>query len=379
MAASKNKRQHFVPQHYLRHFSDGGQIGVAATDPFQYVGKDTTRNQCQANYFYRQGDDDGVDDWLRLDVEPISGKLLRAIVDTKRMTDEELVGVRTLAVIFLLRTRKAAEIAKLMPKWHADIILKDAIERGELPPPPGGYRPGLMDFEGASGMLIKTCLIPCMMEMQTLSQKFLTPESGSESRFITSDHPVVTLNPYLDSEDSDRSFTGFSRAGFQLIFPLSPDCCLMFYDSGVHKVGGKRQNIVAISDCDIDRINGLQVQSADKVLIFHPNTPETEVSRFYHKFSSYRRPLDEHLHRWEAAEQNDVEESVSIKSSNVKLPEAFDFCKTVRNPRTDEQGRRNAEWTEFSQLVSDEFDRCPGDIDEAMKRAELLFLGRNDS
>ncbi len=48
------------------------------------------------------------------------------------MTDEELVGLRMLVVIFYLRTRKAAEVAKLLPKRTADFILKDGIDRGRL-------------------------------------------------------------------------------------------------------------------------------------------------------------------------------------------------------------------------------------------------------
>ena len=369
MAASKNKRQHFVPQHYLRHFCEDGQIGVATTEPFRYVGKDTTRNQCQANYFYRQGEDNSVDDWL-WEVEANGAWILTQVAESKKMTDEELVALRMLAVIFLLRTRKAAEVAKLLPKWHADIILKDAIDRGELSLPPGGWRPGLMDFEGASGMLLRNSLIPAWLEMQTLWQKFLVPRDGSAKRFITSDHPVVRLNPFLEPEQSERGFAGFSRPGFQLFFPLSPECCVMFYDAGVYKVGGKRENVVSLSDYDMDQVNGLQVQSADKVLLFHPESGEPEIDRLFNFFGRFRRPLEEHLHRTEMEQGDEVTEFVITKSTTTVLPKPFEFCTTVRHPRVGVDGRRNQAWTEFSKIVIEEFEKDPGDIDGAMKRAE---------
>lgn len=368
MEKSKNKRQHFVPQHYLRHFCESGQVGVAATDPFRYVGADTTRNQCQASYFYRQEDDDSVDEWLS-GVESISAEVLKRISETRKMTDEELVGLRMLVVIFHLRTRKAAEIAKLMPKWNADFILKDAIDRGRLPSPPGGWRPGLMDFSGTSGMLLRHSLIPCWMEMQTLWQKFLIPAPDTGRRFLTSDHPVVTLNPFLNQKDCDRSFSGFSRSGFQLFFPLSPMCCVMFYDSSVYKVGGKRENTVALSADDMDQVNGLQIQAADKILLFQPSTSESEVSRIYKSFERYRRPLEEHLRPVEMPD-NQTDELVHMRSSIIQLPKPLEFCSNVRHPRRGENGRRNAAWTQYIEIVRDEFEKSPGDIDGALMRAE---------
>jgi len=272
-------------------------------------------------------------------------------------------------VIFYLRTRKAAEVAKLMPKWTADFILKDAIDRGRLSPPPGGWKPGLMDFSGTSGMLLRHSLIPCWMEMQTLWQKFLIPAPDSGKRFLTSDHPVVTLNPFLNQKDCDRSFSGFGRSGFQLFFPLSPMCCLMFYDSGVYKVGGKRQNTVLLSSYDMDQVNGLQIQAADKVLLFSPSTPENEVSKIYSLFEQYRRPIDDHLRSVEIPDYQ-TKELVIMRNSVISLPKPFDFCGTVRRPRIAANGRRNAAWTQYTEIVREEFEKSPGDIDGAMKRAE---------
>ena len=99
-----------------------------------------------------------------------------------------------------------------------------------------------MDISGMSGALLKDQLVPCWMEMHTLEQKFLTPKNKSK-QFITSDHPVVLLNQLLDKGDGKRSFSGFSRSGFQMVFPLSPESCLFFYDPKVYKVGNRRDRL----------------------------------------------------------------------------------------------------------------------------------------
>ena len=362
----KNKRQHFVPRHYLRHFSTGrDRIGVAALDPFRYIGVDVIKTHCQANHFY--GKVDQIDDWLG-SVERLSAPMLRRIATDMTMEGEELVAMRLLAVIFHMRTRKAAEIAKLWPKRVADMVLKNAIDRGELPPPPGGWRPGLMDFQGANSALIRQCLVGCFLEMDTLEHRFLCPDVGVDERFVTSDHPVVLLNPFLDrGADSTRCFAGFSRAGFQLVFPLSPKCCLVFFDPGVYEFASTET--VRIGSADVDRINSLQFQSADKCLVFDPGTTKEEIERL-RRFADYRRPVGDHL-RPEIFSEGI--EGLQILTTNVLLPEELDCCRLLECPRVGENAYRDPIWSEFCTRVEGECDGNFEEIEEAMRRVERKF------
>jgi hypothetical protein len=52
------------------------------------------------------------------------------------------------------------------------------IKRGELPAPEGGWREGLMDFEGVPGFLVGYRILPAWLEMQTLNCKLLKAEAG---------------------------------------------------------------------------------------------------------------------------------------------------------------------------------------------------------
>ncbi len=56
--------------------------------------------------------------------------------------------------------------------------------------------------------------------------------------------------------------------------------------------------------------------------------------------------------------------------SNVRLPNLLEFCSIVRHPRIDDNGGRKSDWTAFAKIVSEEYDKFPGDIEGAMKRAE---------
>ncbi|XHR31119.1 MAG: DUF4238 domain-containing protein [Chthoniobacteraceae bacterium] len=80
---SKNKHQHFVPQHYLRQFRVEGtkQICVMRLSPLKYIGLGAINRQCQEDYFYEGEGDKGLDQVLSLIEETL---LLSLRVSVKR-------------------------------------------------------------------------------------------------------------------------------------------------------------------------------------------------------------------------------------------------------------------------------------------------------
>lgn len=327
-----NKRQHFLPRHYMRLFADAeDMIGAASITPYKFVGPTALGKQCQSDYYYvneEENPEDETDKWIS-HVERESAPLLRDIGRKFSMTGDEHVGMMMLAVIFLNRTRKAAEIGKLSAKWWADVIIKDAIDRGELREPQGGWKPGMMDFKGTNSMLLRHCLFHPFFEMVTLNYKFLKPAEETGSSFVTSDNPVVVMNQLLDKRGSERSFAGFSRSGFQLVFPLGPECCLFFYDPKVYKVGGKNSSVVVLKPADVELVNSLQVQSADKVLLFAPTTTKSGVGELISKFSRFRQSIDSHFQQW--GEETGKETFVLHRGSQATLPSPWNFSRHSGN------------------------------------------------
>src|SRR2546428_7661217 len=99
-------KDHFVPQHYLRHFGvDDKRIVVARLLPFKFIGAVSIEGQCQAQNFYEK--DKALDELLWRSENEIAPVLARVL--QKRACDtEESNALKLLAVIFHLRTRKAA-------------------------------------------------------------------------------------------------------------------------------------------------------------------------------------------------------------------------------------------------------------------------------
>jgi hypothetical protein len=233
------KRDHFVPQHYLRQFrfEETEQIAVATIEPFRAVGLGSIKRQCQEDYFYEQ--DAALNDILfqsETDLAPV----LRRVAMSSSFDSKHRVALNWLAALLYTRTKSAVERAKLLPRRLAHEFIKHGIETGRLPEPTGGWKEDMMDFGGVPGSLMKAALIPCWMEMQTLDCKMLKAPEGAA--FITSDNPVAVLNEFCAEAEPQRCYVGFSRSGFELFLPISPRSCLLFYDPKVYKVGERRHH-----------------------------------------------------------------------------------------------------------------------------------------
>jgi hypothetical protein len=350
-----NKNQHFVPQHYLRQFRIEGtnQISVARIEPFLLIDRASIEGQCQEDYFYK---DDGQLDDLFKQIEGDLAPVLVRVSKQRKFDSKELIALRLLAVILNGRTRKSVELAKVFPKKICYEAVKAAIERGELPEPEGGWSEEMMNFTGVAGAQLKATAISCWLEMQTLGCKLLEAENGSF--FVTSDNPVVTMNQLFTAIEPHRSFVGFSRSGFQLLLPISPQICLFFYDPKVYKVGNRRESRVTISRLDVKLVNTLQVQSAEKCIYFH--TPELKpvVFQLVTKNASLRLPPRDSLREFKG--ESERESVLHMRQPSPKLRRPWAFCKHLKKRKIGEDNRRDPDWTGFVESVVNDLDEHPG-------------------
>jgi len=361
-----NKDQHFVPKHYLRQFQIPGkekQICAARIEPLKLIVPCGIEGQCQEDYFYRE--DGNLDDLLRESEKDLAPILLRVsefgIFDRK-----DLTALQMLAVILHIRTRKNIEHQKLLPRRIADEVIRNAIATGELPPPEGGWKPEMMDFSGVAGGIMKASAIPCWLEMRTLECKVLRAYSGSF--FITSDHPVVMLNQLFSAKDNFRSFVGFSRSGFQLLLPISPQFALFFYDPKIYKVGSRRERIVEISIDDVSIANSLQVQNAERCIYFHVPGLAPQIEELILKYSGLRKKSENHLREYPLSD--DRHTLLHLKTPSVILPRTWTFCRYRRHRTVGINNRRNPAWTNLIDRLMRDMDENPsgGDIFDRLEK-----------
>jgi hypothetical protein len=353
-------KDHFVPRHYLRQFAVHGleRIMVSKVSPYRHEGEKGLGWACQQLDFYES--DKALNETIWTCENELAPVLVQ-VVKKEDFTEPELVALRWLAVTLHFRTKKAVEAFKVFPKRICYEVIQNAIDQGELPPPPDGkWTEEMVDFNGVPGFLWKNSVIRCSLEMQTLACKLLRAPDGVS--FITSDNPVLALNQFCSGAERFRNFVGFAKSGFQLVMPISPKLCVFFYDARVYKVGLRRHRLVPVSAADVEIVNALQMQSAEEFVLFHEPTLESEVKKLVARYAALRVPVEGNLQT--LAGSREGEQLFHSKKSSVKLPRAWAFCRMRRHFNASIGDRRDPAWTALIGELMDDFEKNPngGDI-----------------
>ncbi len=348
-------KDHFVPRHYLRQFAVNGaeEIMVSKVSPYGHLGKKGIGWACQQSDFYEGNEALNRLIWTsENDLAPV----VVQVVQKEDFTEPERIALCWLAATLHVRTKKATEAYKLFPKRIAYEVIQNGIESGKLPPcPDGEWNENMMDFKGVPGFLFKHSVIPGALEMQTLACKLLKSPDGAF--FLTSDNPVMLLNQFCSEVDRFRNHAGFGKAGFQLLLPISPRLCLIFYDAKVYKVGFRRDRRVSLSADDVEIVNALQIQSAAEFVFFSDPTAESIAQMAVAQYSSLRVPLQDCLQTYAGPKEGD--QLLHFKKPSVKLPRGWAFCRRRRHVNAAVGDRRNPAWTALIGELMDDFEKNP--------------------
>ena len=348
-----NKRHHYVPQYYLKQFRGDGtnRVLVTMVDPFRCAGMGSIKGQCQHDHFYGKA---GSTDAMLQETEQAIAPALYTVNQTRLASYKQWQGLRLLATQLHLRTRKAAELAKVFPRFVTDQFIRHAIAKGELPPPKGGWRADMMDFEGVPQSLLGLNLLSCYFETATLRCKLLSAPTGAY--FITSDNPAITLNQFAADAKGVRDYVGFAQAGFQMVLPLSPSLCAFLYDPFVYKVGDRQADIVELRAEDVELLNGLQIQSAEHCLYAHRPEAEPELGRLIAKYARLRKPDTAAM---KSFPQNERETVIKFSHPAMILPRRWQFCGYLKSIHRRVGDRREPGTTHLIQLLVDNIVKNP--------------------
>jgi hypothetical protein len=268
---AEHKRQHYVPQFYLRGFSlaGGKKICLLVLDQEKVVHGADLSTQCYEDYFY--GADLKLEKALGAHIEGPASKVIKDIITTGKLPKEKTEDYLALFSFVLFqhgRTVYAAEELEQMTEELGAVIIQEiAVNTGMVQPDEvkdaklGIHKPVLMAVQMSAQML------PLTLDLRA---KLLTNKTAED--FITSDHPVVLFNPYY-TKSYPGSTTGWVVKGLQVFLPLSPRLALCLYDSNTYKFGARNQEQVELTSLtDVQWLNKAQLLSAvDCVYFSDPN------------------------------------------------------------------------------------------------------------
>jgi len=249
--------QHFVPRFYLKNF--GNIIGVGRKEKvlvsfYQFCGslvKENipTKSICYKKYFY------GKDGLLEDDFEKrerVWSSAIQSILISKsyKLTNQQEVSIKEFVAYQHFRTyaivkhanSSMQEIVSIIENTHS--IEKNTISK-ELSTP----RMEPLD-------LMKVC-DETALSLRDLKISII--ECSTVCKFITSDVPVIVLNPFCPSL---QSMVG---VGTFIVIPISPTKLVALYDS---KIYSKCRDYMIIDDAEmVKNLNRYQIVSAEERII----------------------------------------------------------------------------------------------------------------
>jgi len=250
----QNKKHHYVPQFYLKRFSnDGKSICLYNLKNNRKITKANLKNQCYKDYFY--GKDLSIEHALGISESLISSILLKidrtGILPPPRSPDHFNL------ILYILmqygRTKYAADsIDEMADKMIKQILAPIAEEKD-------------IDLSKVNIGLTNVSQYSLQLTIQTypllLDLEYKLLRNCSEEELITSDNPIVLYNQFL-SFRKGNSNTGLASKGLQIFFPLDPKQILLLYDSDIYHVGNDKKNVIdIIYNNDIYSLNTLQMCS----------------------------------------------------------------------------------------------------------------------
>jgi hypothetical protein len=190
------------------------------------------------------------------------------------------------------------------------------------------------------------------------------------SCFITSDNPIAVLNQFCADTEPHRNFAGFSKSGFQLLMPISPELCLFFYDAKIYKVGSRRLRLISLSKDDVEVVNALQIQSAEDYVYFHKTQLENEIQSLIRCYAPSRVPVKDCLRTFPGPTEH--EEILHLRNLSVKLPKPWCFCRLRRHVAYRAGDRRDPAWSALIEELMGDIEKHPNEDDIHTRLEKIL-------
>lgn len=273
---SETKDNHFVPRLYLRNFTDdpsakNGKFDLFNLSSGEHIGIAPHASQMKERYFYEKGS--GIETKLGEEFEGKHAALIKDILErkplppssslleiallmhfrTRAQRDEDLIFRRHMIdqhMDYLVSSFKSHLRKKLwiFAKLTNDKIIRAIVKQGV-------YDRYLKQTDSSAKQIKNFERIST--EMTGLDCVIL--DNSNATGLISSDRPVLLLNPFLQRKQVNFGRDGMFQIGILLLLPISPEKLLVCYDPNIYE-NPQVISTGVLSENDVEKLNRLQIQ-----------------------------------------------------------------------------------------------------------------------
>jgi len=353
----EKKRQHYVPQFYLRNFSwdDLKPIHLCHIKTGKQITASNLATQCYEDYFY--GKDLVIEETFAT-LEGHVSPIIKNIIATGCAPTSNTPDAHALLAFILLQYGRTKSHSEENDE-QLEKLVKFIAEKEGIPP----------EELAALGIKYTNPTIPSLKAIaQSLpvayDLKCKVLRNEIDINFVTSDNPVILYNQYGEDRNA-RSNIGLACKGLQILYPISPRRIVMLYDGAVYKIGQRRDGFARITQkTDVQQLNDLQWRNALENVYFDNRQNRSEIFRGYGTNVPKRNAERIHLVASPGVDQGDGTSAVMVTTSKVEHKSRLDLA-FVRQRQTISDTERDS-----GQLLL----RNP-----ALSGASVAFLGGMDA
>ena len=246
----KNKKQHYVPQFYLKNFSDQSQkaVGHFVVDRKKFIEHSPICNIACENFLY--GQDLNRENFLARQ-EAKWAIAIRYIIEKQGIEN----GIYRLDLCLFI----AAQICRTIKMRDEQNEMYRQIKEIDESFVPKNFDP----FYFVSDIVPKITFFISDFEYLVIVNK-------TDSPFITSDNPVIMYNSML-AKNKIRCSYGIGTQGIQIFVPLSSCICVCLYDKTVYRSVTDNHRIAIEDAGTVFEINKLICNNSYNNLFFLPD------------------------------------------------------------------------------------------------------------
>lgn len=263
------KKQHYIPQFFLKNFSDINRksIGFYRFEEQKFIKNASIKDIAYRIHLYDE--DDSVENILAeeegiwkttLDVFLGINVTLATVAMLQECGQDYILDLFRFISITEARTAQLGDAMTHMIKTMDEQIGKDML--------PETYN----QYFGDVGEIIKhPNLIPIEVALENIPYyeglNFLAIHNFSNQLFITSDSPVLNINPFYEKRKYIRNY-GLASMGLIKLLPISGRVCLCLYDRNIYRRKCKDTTYILKSEYVVNQINSLMVENAYAQIFF---------------------------------------------------------------------------------------------------------------
>ncbi|MFM0303486.1 DUF4238 domain-containing protein [Paraburkholderia sediminicola] len=273
-----NKKHHYVPQLYLRRFSDDGKsVPTFIIKSLKVIPNAPIKSQCYRDYFY--GHEPDFERVLGI-AEGRASVIFKEIAENNQLSADPAVMFDLLLYVLAQHGRTSKEVERLndMTNQYAKHIMRLWMEERGVDP--DVVTVGIRDAAQFSTSMTLS-LHPLLLD---LDARLLL--NNTDEDFIAGDDPVVEYNQFMTFRQYAPNH-GYASKGLQLFFPIDHRRTLMYFDGDTYGLPGQHNSTVVLTDRrDVYGLNTLQVCSAENAVYF--KNVNQDVAAIYKRAGAYR-------------------------------------------------------------------------------------------